>query len=363
MKVEPAHPAVSLNVQTLLDERHALKDRTAYQPSGTGQWIGPFKGARRGQGTEFDDLRHYSIGDDPRHIDWKASARTNIAHTRLYREEREYRTTIVLDMRDALFTGTKELQAVRLCRLAARLLWQANDGGSRTQVLIVTDDGIGLSESGPGHKSAISSCALMAQLFESIQSRLGSDNKGKNKSAARAAERADISPSNTTSVGAYTNSTLLFLPKRRHTSGYETVHLEQVVEWMLQQSSKHTTAFWVSAFDHCGKNFDDNINMLSQKSSQIAIVVDDDIMSTGLPTGRYHYQSQGHGLNSGIHSSKKETRIATLSRKSANRLRETLYQIKNKRDERIRNLMMPSFHLEQYGENLISSLRHQGFLP
>ena len=30
----------------------------------------------RGQGTEFDSLREYVIGDDVRSIDWRASART-----------------------------------------------------------------------------------------------------------------------------------------------------------------------------------------------------------------------------------------------------------------------------------------------
>lgn len=351
MNTATDHPSVSLNVQTLLDERHTLKDRTAYQPSGRGQWIGPFRGARRGQGTEFDDLRHYSVGDDTRHIDWKASARTNVVHTRLYREEREYRTTLIVDMRDALFTGSKELQAVRLCRLAARLLWQANDGGSRTQVLIVTDDGLGLSESGSGHKSAIEACALLAQLFESRHARLNSDSARPYTS--------DDDPDGLSSA----DDLLLFLPKQSHASGHHTVHLEQAAEWMLQQTGRQATVLWISAFEHCGKQFDQRINLLSQQSTQIAIVVDDDVMNTGLPPGHYHYETSNTAALPTDTELKKIIHNATLNRKTSNELKNSLNKIKHDRDLRLNELMMPLFHFEQYGDNLIAALRQQGYLP
>jgi len=346
------HPSVSLPIQTLLDERHTLKDRTAFQPMGSGQWIGQFRGARRGQGTEFDDLRHYSVGDDTRHIDWKASARTNAVHTRLYREEREYRTNLIIDMRDAMFTGTKELQAVRLCRLAARLLWQANDGGSRTQVIIVTDDGIGLSESGSGHKFAITACALISELFDAIQSRLSIDTADKHNTGKHSVGQSDLAVQK-----------LISLPKQSQASGYQTMHLEQVAEWMLQQTGKRATVFWVSAFDHCGKQFDQHISLLSQHSKQIAIVVDDDIMSSGLPPGHYQYQTSNSSLMSLDAAPKSSIRQATLNRKESRKLKDSLHRIKRDRDARLSELMMPVFHLEHYNDNLIAALRHQGFLP
>lgn len=363
MNNEPDHPTVSLNIQTLLDERHALKERGAYQPSGSGQWIGPFKGARRGHSSEFDDLRHYSLGDDARHIDWKASARTNVVHTRLYREEREYRTTLIVDMRDAVFTGTTELQAVRLCRLAARLLWQANDGGSRTQVLVVTDNGLGLSESGSGHKSAIDACALMARLFESVKSRLINNRADRRETINRSSGHANTRLSDSASQIANTDDALLFLPNKSNASDNESVRLEQVAEWMLQQNGKHATALWISAFDHCGLRFDEHISLLSEHSNQIAIVVDDDVMEGGLPAGQYRYQAWGSASLTNDSTIQNINRIATLSRKASNKLADALRRIKNDRDARLRNLMMPSFHLNNLGENLIASLRHQGYLP
>ena len=356
------HPSVSLNVQTLLDERHAVRDRSSQQPMGSGQWIGQFRGARRGQGTEFDDLRHYSAGDDTRHIDWKASARTNVVHTRLYREEREYRTQFLVDMRDTTFTGTTELQAVRLCRLAARLLWQANDCGSRTQVLLVTDKGLVFSESGSGHKSAIDACSLMAQLFASRQKELSQYASKHSSEEYRSADK-EVSGLSPPSPSINADQALVHLPKTMHASGYRTVHLDQAAQWMLQQTGKNATVFWISAFDHCGQQFDQHLSLLSQRGTQVAIVVEDDVNQTGLPPGHYRYKTATDKQSSRHTQSDSHIRKATLNRNSSNKLKETLHNLKHERDTRLSALMMPVFHLEQYGSNLIASLRHQGYLP
>ncbi len=51
----------------------------------------------RGEGTEFDSLREYVIGDDVRSIDWRASARRADMVVRTWRPERDRRVLIVLD--------------------------------------------------------------------------------------------------------------------------------------------------------------------------------------------------------------------------------------------------------------------------
>ena len=51
----------------------------------------------RGQGTEFDALREYVIGDDVRSIDWRASARRSDVVVRSWRPERDRRVVCVLD--------------------------------------------------------------------------------------------------------------------------------------------------------------------------------------------------------------------------------------------------------------------------
>ncbi|MEV0198231.1 DUF58 domain-containing protein [Nonomuraea sp. NPDC050691] len=51
----------------------------------------------RGQGTEFDSLREYVVGDDVRSIDWRATARRHDVVVRTWRPERDRRVLIVLD--------------------------------------------------------------------------------------------------------------------------------------------------------------------------------------------------------------------------------------------------------------------------
>lgn len=51
----------------------------------------------RGQGTEFDSLREYVVGDDVRSIDWRATARRADVVVRTWRPERDRRVLIVLD--------------------------------------------------------------------------------------------------------------------------------------------------------------------------------------------------------------------------------------------------------------------------
>jgi uncharacterized protein (DUF58 family) len=52
---------------------------------------------RRGEGTSFAGLREYVVGDDPRHVDWKASARRATLITREYTVEQGQTVLIAVD--------------------------------------------------------------------------------------------------------------------------------------------------------------------------------------------------------------------------------------------------------------------------
>jgi uncharacterized protein (DUF58 family) len=51
----------------------------------------------KGDGTEFDSLREYSVGDDRRTLDWKASARHRKLVARQFRAERNHQVVIAVD--------------------------------------------------------------------------------------------------------------------------------------------------------------------------------------------------------------------------------------------------------------------------
>lgn len=52
---------------------------------------------RRGQGTSFANLRDYVVGDDPRHVDWKATARRGRTMVREYTVEQGQSVVLAVD--------------------------------------------------------------------------------------------------------------------------------------------------------------------------------------------------------------------------------------------------------------------------
>jgi len=59
--------------------------------------IGVLKQRRRGQGSEFHQLREYRQGDALRQVDWRASARVHKLISREYQDERDQRVVFLLD--------------------------------------------------------------------------------------------------------------------------------------------------------------------------------------------------------------------------------------------------------------------------
>jgi len=90
----------------------------------------------RGRGMEYAESREYSIGDDARHIDWRLTARTGRAHTKLFQAERERLTLIVADTAPALYFGTRvRFKSVQAARAGAVAAWAAARDGDRIAAL------------------------------------------------------------------------------------------------------------------------------------------------------------------------------------------------------------------------------------
>ena len=94
----------------------------------------------RGRGLNFEELRNYLPGDDPRTIDWKVTARTQEPHVRVFTEERDRPALFVVDQRIAMFYGTKvELKSVTAAKVAALGAWRVLDQGDRVGGLVFDD--------------------------------------------------------------------------------------------------------------------------------------------------------------------------------------------------------------------------------
>jgi uncharacterized protein (DUF58 family) len=64
---------------------------------------GEFTGGGTGSSMDFQDHRAYSPGDDPRHINWQAYARTGSYTMKLFREEVRPVVDLILDASESMF--------------------------------------------------------------------------------------------------------------------------------------------------------------------------------------------------------------------------------------------------------------------
>lgn len=102
----------------------------------TGAYVSHF----RGRGMEFDESRPYQPGDDPRNIDWRVTARSTEAYTKLFREERERPVLVVVDLRSNMHFATQgSFKSVIASRAAALISWAAQHRGDRLGGLIFGD--------------------------------------------------------------------------------------------------------------------------------------------------------------------------------------------------------------------------------
>jgi uncharacterized protein (DUF58 family) len=99
--------------------------------------LGAHSSAQRGRGLEFQEVRPYVPGDDPRNIDWRVTARRGRPHTKLFREERERPVWLLVDLQPGLFFGTRrQLKSALAVRTAALLAWIASLGDDRVGAVI-----------------------------------------------------------------------------------------------------------------------------------------------------------------------------------------------------------------------------------
>lgn len=116
-------------------ERYAL----AMPRGGPMSRSGAALGARPGSSLEFRDYRGYEPGDDLRHIDWNAYARSDQLNVKLYREEVTPHLDLLLDAsRSMALPGTEKARAA-LALAGLFTTAAANAGFSHAGWLLSTD--------------------------------------------------------------------------------------------------------------------------------------------------------------------------------------------------------------------------------
>ena len=108
----------------------------------TGRQAGLRLSKHKGRGVDFAEVRLYQPGDDIRSIDWRVTARKNVPHTKVFREERERPALLFVDQSQHMFFGSQQrLKSVAAAELAARIAWQITATGDRVGGMVLDNLG------------------------------------------------------------------------------------------------------------------------------------------------------------------------------------------------------------------------------
>lgn len=81
--------------------------------------VGSYLSVFRGRGIEFDTVREYAAGDDPRAVDWNVSARMGRPYVKTFVDERELPVLLLVDLSASMTGGfgiwSPRQAAARLC--------------------------------------------------------------------------------------------------------------------------------------------------------------------------------------------------------------------------------------------------------
>lgn len=112
-----------LKVQSILSGRHASRFR--------------------GRGLNFEELKHYQLGDDIRNLDWRVTLRTGKPHVRVYTEEKDHHVILCVDQRSNMyFSSINIMKSVVAAELASVMGFSVIKNNDRVGLLLLTDEGI-----------------------------------------------------------------------------------------------------------------------------------------------------------------------------------------------------------------------------
>ncbi|WP_423794462.1 DUF58 domain-containing protein [Methylobacterium durans] len=131
------HPGVRLSGEALMGLRHLARRGVSPATRTLAGLPGGIVTKRRGRGSEPDDVRLWSEGDDMRHIDRNATARTGILHVRTHHDERDRAVVLLADFRPSMLFGTRRaLRSVAAAEALALLGWRIVGDGGRVGLVV-----------------------------------------------------------------------------------------------------------------------------------------------------------------------------------------------------------------------------------
>ena len=175
-----------MHVERLLDSqeierlRHQARQLSGHWHSGNSRLSGPFNSPQRGSGMELEDLRPYQSGDDVRHIAWRASARSALPISKVFRAEQQQRVLLLIEQHPGMgFASRGELKAAVASRAGSLICFAALNQGAEVGGILAREKPrffdasksldrtlafIGAINQTPGQHAVSDSAAQLAQL-------------------------------------------------------------------------------------------------------------------------------------------------------------------------------------------------------
>jgi uncharacterized protein (DUF58 family) len=137
-----------------------------------GTLTGERRSVKRGRSVEFADYRTYTPGDDPRRVDWNIYARLERPYIKLFEDEEDLTTHILLDDSPSMFWQPDEEGESR--HVSYKWLCAAQLAVALGYVALASGDKVVLETSSYqrfGPKRGVASAAVMIAFVENISAR------------------------------------------------------------------------------------------------------------------------------------------------------------------------------------------------
>jgi uncharacterized protein (DUF58 family) len=133
---------ISISLPELIEMRHRARELQLFSTQAKHSPLAGLHHSKlRGRGVDFDQVRIYQPGDDVRTIDWRVTARTQVAHTKVFHEERERPIYLLIEQSRQLFFGSRLMfKSVLLAQAASLIGWAALGHNDRIGGLVFGDN-------------------------------------------------------------------------------------------------------------------------------------------------------------------------------------------------------------------------------
>jgi hypothetical protein len=247
--------------------------------------IGGFRSRFKGRGMDFDESRIYQIGDDIRNIDWRVTARTGEAHTKLFKEERERPVFVLLDQMPSMFFGTAQVfKSVLASKIAAQLMWNSLANGDRFGAMLFSqNDHVEMKPS----NNRRNCMRLLNRIVESHQQVLQQTFSVTNNEHTEA-----LSGKSSSNKGANNNDS-----SQNDLQKDDTNQLSQALKRLKHIAKPGSLIHIISDFSLFDDNCYRHLSNLSQHTDLHCLMISDPIEQQLPPAGMYGFTD---GINTGL---------------------------------------------------------------